>query len=170
MIATKPPHVYITLYMLLQAWEEQFPHEKGYRTASCKLFKFKIEKDTEPHIKIVVPQQVGHCMIVLEPLRAEVYSLMAYNTINIPDHIILQIKESDIQFNDNLEVMQLKHKQGIYPPRVKMTVVMDKPDTIILPVEVMGCLSEGQLNMKLILPLTGSYLSVHVLTRIKGAC
>ena len=50
--------------------------------------------------------------------------------------------------------MQLRHERKMYPPRVKMTVVMKNPDTILkLPVRIDGCSSDNQLDTELTFPL-----------------
>ena len=49
--------------------------------------------------------------------------------------------------------MQLKHKLKIYPPRVKMTVMMANSNPYSLKVKVSGCSSENQLDMDIGFPL-----------------
>ena len=49
--------------------------------------------------------------------------------------------------------MQLRHEKSMYPPRVKMTVVLKNPDTVLkLPVRIEGCLSDNQLDTELTFP------------------
>ena len=49
--------------------------------------------------------------------------------------------------------MKLKHKTRMYPPHVKMTVIIrptnGEPD-VILPIRVVGCSPHGRLDMDLV--------------------
>ena len=49
--------------------------------------------------------------------------------------------------------MKLKHETRMYPPRVKMTVVMSNTSPFRLSLKVAGCSSENQLDMDIALPL-----------------
>lgn len=51
--------------------------------------------------------------------------------------------------------MQLRHEKSMYPPRVKMTVVLKNPDTVLkVPVRIEGCLTDNQLDTELAFPLS----------------
>lgn len=52
----------------------------------------------------------------------------------------------------DFETMKLKHERKMYPPRVKMTIIMDKP-IVIVPVKFKGCTSESQLQLDMELVL-----------------
>ena len=67
---------------------------------------------------------------------------------------------SDIDFwsKDDLNSMELKHKTKMYPPRVKMTVIMKTTDPIKLSIDVIGC--SRNLDMDLVLPI-GKLRTVH---------
>ena len=54
--------------------------------------------------------------------------------------------------------MELKHKTKMYPPRVKMTVIMKTTDPIKLSIDVIGC--SRNLDMDLVLPI-GKLCTVH---------
>ena len=56
-----------------------------------------------------------------------------------------QIKESDIYFwTRRLDDMRLRHQRKMYPPRVKMTVILKNPDhTLKLPIKVIGSCSSN---------------------------
>ena len=43
--------------------------------------------------------------------------------------------------------MQLKHNEKMYPPFVKMTIMVRKKECIKLPVKIVGCLKEGNLDV-----------------------
>ena len=47
--------------------------------------------------------------------------------------------------------MKLKHETKMYPPRVKMTIMMKTTDSIKLSIDVIGC--SGNLDMDLALPI-----------------
>ena len=47
--------------------------------------------------------------------------------------------------------MELKHEMKMYPPRVKMTVLMKTTDSIMLSIDVIGC--SRDLDMDLVLPI-----------------
>ena len=47
--------------------------------------------------------------------------------------------------------MELKHETKMYPPRVKMTVIMKTTDPMKLPIDVIGC--SDILDMDLVLPI-----------------
>ena len=74
------------------------------------------------------------------------------------DDCVLQIKASDINFwTKRLDDMRLRHERKIYPPRVKMTVILKNPDHVFkLPVKVVGS-SDSNLDVDLIFPL-GMYM------------
>ena len=68
-----------------------------------------------------------------------------------------QISASNIDFwSEDLENMELKHKMKMYPPRVKMTVLMKTTDPIKLSVDVIGC--SNNLDMDLVLPIGETWL------------
>ena len=49
--------------------------------------------------------------------------------------------------------LQLMHEKKMYPPRVRMTVVMKNPDDIFkLLVVINGCLEKNQLDIQLCFP------------------
>ena len=60
----------------------------------------------------------------------------------------------DIDFwQKDFDAMLLRHKRKMYPPRVKMTVTMRNPETIIkLPVRIEGCVDK-RLDTELTFPL-----------------
>ena len=65
---------------------------------------------------------------------------------------VVQISASDIDFwSENLESMELKHEMKMYPPRVKMTVLMKITNNIKLSIDIVGCC--GNLDMDLVLPI-----------------
>lgn len=74
---------------------------------------------------------------------------------------ITQIKASDVNFwKNSLDRMELMHKTKLYPPRVKMTVIMkvDGASAVsVLPVRFVGCSDDSQLDVDLPLPLSGSF-------------
>ena len=76
----------------------------------------------------------------------------------------MQIRASDINFWDrkfDFKAMKLRHERRMYPPRIKMTIVMKDADlTLVIPVKFEGCTKDSQLDMDLTLPFTCKYLSV----------
>ena len=66
-----------------------------------------------------------------------------------------QIRAADINFwSRDVDAMQLRHERSMYPPRVKMTVVLKNPDTVLkLPVRIEGCSTDNQLDTELTFPL-----------------
>ena len=71
----------------------------------------------------------------------------------------MQIKACDIDFwKNSFDDMKLMHKTKLYPPRVKMTIVMkvDSASAVsVLPVRFFGCSDNSQLDVDLALPLPG---------------
>ena len=69
--------------------------------------------------------------------------------------VVKQIKASDVNFwNKSFEVMQIRHRIKMYPPRVKMTVcIRGSNQQFKLPVKFSGCSNESQLDVELIFPL-----------------
>ena len=67
---------------------------------------------------------------------------------------------SDIDFwsKDDLKSMELKNETKMYPPRVKMTVMMITTDPIKLSIDVIGCSRNS--DMDLVLPI-GKLNTVH---------
>ena len=68
--------------------------------------------------------------------------------------MIIQIRESEIDFwkeKLNMEMMSLRHSMKMYPPRVKVTVVAKNRAYVVqvLPVKIIGCSRDGQLDMDL---------------------
>ena len=50
--------------------------------------------------------------------------------------------------------MQLRHERNMYPPRVKMTIILRDPNVIIkLPVKFSGHDGDNQLDVELSVPL-----------------
>ena len=43
--------------------------------------------------------------------------------------------------------MRLKHEEKMYPPRVKMTIMVRNQECFKLPVKIEGCSKEGHLDM-----------------------
>lgn len=62
----------------------------------------------------------------------------------------MQIKASDINFwTRRLDDMRLRHHRKMYPPRVKMTVILTNPDhTLKLPIKVVGS-NDSNLDVEL---------------------
>ena len=53
--------------------------------------------------------------------------------------------------------MKLRQKLKMYPPRVKMTVLMTNPNHVFnLPVKITGCSKDSWLDVDIIFPLTGN--------------
>lgn len=50
-----------------------------------------------------------------------------------------------------MESMELQHEMKMYPPRVKMAVIMKTPDHTKLSIDIAGCSST--LDMDLVLPI-----------------
>lgn len=71
----------------------------------------------------------------------------------------MQIRASDIDFWNrglDFEAMQLRHERRMYPPQVKMTVIMNNSDLVLkIPVKFEGCTSDSQLDVELTLPPSG---------------
>ena len=69
----------------------------------------------------------------------------------------LQIKASEINFwksnFNSVEKLKLRHELKTYPPRMKMTVVTQPSEHLILPVQFEGCSDDCRLNLDLIFPL-----------------
>ena len=144
----------------MQALEEQFPHESGYRICRYDTFKF----DAEELDVIIAPCEPDRCVITLEPMTAKVRSNMhnIMHTIHQLYFALLcygfsQIRASDIDFwNFAFRIIKLQHEKNIYPPRVKMTVVMRAPDHILkIPIKIKGCSRHNQLDVELAFPLLG---------------
>jgi hypothetical protein len=55
----------------VQAMEEQFPYEEGYRINNYKNFKFK--ENTEPQIRVVPTCECDKLIVTLDPTSAKVY-------------------------------------------------------------------------------------------------
>ena len=54
--------------------------------------------------------------------------------------------------------MHLQHEKKMYPPRVKMTVILKNKEDAIVPVKFLGCSSDSQLDIDLPFPLyIGNY-------------
>ena len=85
-------------------------------------------------------------------------------------YIVVQIKALDIDITgEEISIMRFKHTNKIYPPRVKMTVAMINPETLLkLPVRFVGCSSDSQLDMELIFPLVTPFSSLPTLSRNPG--
>ena len=49
--------------------------------------------------------------------------------------------------------MQLKHMTKVYPPRVKMTIILRDFESHKLLIKFLGCSTDCQLDTELILPL-----------------
>ena len=49
--------------------------------------------------------------------------------------------------------MQLKHETRMYPPRVKMTIMLRDQDSHKLLIKFVGCSADSQLDTELALPL-----------------
>ena len=84
----------------------------------------------------------------------------------------IQIKAFDIDFwNFPYNQIKLRQKKNMYPPRVKMTVVMRSDHDLKLPIKIEGCSSNCQLDVELAFPLFGkiTYLSVTIISGYKLA-
>ena len=69
--------------------------------------------------------------------------------------ITIQIRASAIDFwmNDfDIETLKLKHAHLLYPPRIKMTVVLRESD-VIVPVCFQGCTEDSDIDVEL--PVSG---------------
>ena len=69
--------------------------------------------------------------------------------------VLLQIRASEIDFwGKEFDVMHLRHRLKMYPPRVKMTVMMKSLDlNFKLLIKFIGCSNEGRLDTELTFPL-----------------
>lgn len=69
---------------------------------------------------------------------------------NIRIGLCMQIKASDINFwTRRLDDMRLRHQRKMYPPRVKMTVLLTNPDHALkLPIKVVGS-NDSNLDVEL---------------------
>ena len=82
-------------------------------------------------------------------------------------NIEMQIRASDIDFwskNYNSDMMEIRHKTKMYPPRIKMTVCMKSSDQqlIKLQVKFIGCSGDSQLGAELIFPQGNSQVfNIH---------
>ena len=63
---------YARHFLCLQALDEQFPREEGYRITRYDPFKFNTEEPTEIYIEID-PHECDQYIIALEPIPAKVY-------------------------------------------------------------------------------------------------
>ena len=74
----------------LQAVEEQYPAEKGYKIVCHKEFKFT-ECETKPyaHLKITVPEDDRYYIVGIEPENAEVCDFKLIVTGSICSTLIL---------------------------------------------------------------------------------
>ena len=65
-----------------------------------------------------------------------------------------QILASDVDFwQFGLDSMKLRHSTCIYPPRVKLTIVLCSEDIVKVPIKFVGCLADNQLDIELALPI-----------------
>ena len=70
------------------------------------------------------------------------------------DVVYIQIRASDIDFwKTNFDTMKLQHERRIYPPRVKMTIMLKDSKSRKLLVRFVGSSNDNQLNTELPLPL-----------------
>jgi hypothetical protein len=68
---------------------------------------------------------------------------------------IAQIRASSIDFwtkNYDFDGMKLRHRNLLYPPRIKMTLVL-KASVLILPISFQGCTDDSDVDAEL--PITG---------------
>lgn len=107
----------------------------------------------------IVPGEYNTCEITLalEPISAEVdlcLKLIAHDLIITVDVVYIQIRASDIDFwKTNFDTMKLKHEKRIYPPRVKMTIMLKDSESRKLLVRFVGSSNDNQLNTEVPLPL-----------------
>jgi hypothetical protein len=73
---------------------------------------------------------------------------------------VQQIRASDIDFwKLGYKIIKLRHEKKIYPPRVKMIVIMTSPEQVTkLPIKFAGCAIDDQLDVELVFPLLGETL------------
>ena len=66
----------------------------------------------------------------------------------------MQIKVSAIDFwGLGFDVMQLQHEKKIYPPRVKITIILKNTEDTVVPIKFVGCSIDSQLDVDLPFPL-----------------
>ena len=141
--------------------EEQFPREEGYRITRYDTFKFSREESTDVCIKIV-PCECDQYTIALEPVSAKVCIPIMWNDMPACTqlHALLcdiQIRASDIDFwKSGFDKLQLQHMTRMYPPRVKMTIMLRDLENHKLLIKFLGCSTDSQLDTELALPL-GTY-------------
>lgn len=112
----------------MRSLDEQFAGE-AYQIS--RTFKFK--DGTEP--LLIEPIEHDQCVITMEPSSAK-------------------IKPSDVDFWSFRDTLQLRHKRGMYPPRVKMTIMLRNPDEVIkLPIKFSGHADDAELDVELAVPL-----------------
>ena len=73
-------------YCFIQAIEEQFPYEEGYRI-NYKNFKFK--KNKKPHVRVVPTYECDKLVVVLDPTSARVTQYHANSLLCIVFFIII---------------------------------------------------------------------------------
>ena len=75
---------------------------------------------------------------------------------------IMQIQISKIDFwRLGFDVMQLQHEKKIYPPRVKITVILKSTEDAIVRIKFVGCSSDSQLDVDLPFPLYTGTCNFH---------
>ena len=67
----------------------------------------------------------------------------------------MQIRAAEIDFwGKDFDTMKTRHVRRMYPPRVKMTVLMNSSEYLFkLPIKFIGCSADSQLDVELAFPL-----------------
>ena len=87
------------------------------------------------------------------------------------DFDYFQIKASAVDYSDmSTEQVKLMHDTKVYPPRVKMIVVMKSSNAFILPIRVEGSNVDEQLGVDLCFPFRGVIIVLGLMQNTRTLC
>ena len=136
-------------------------NDKTGASIAYSAFKFKDTPDSddpyaEPLLKLIHPGDCDSYKTALEPVKGRVsHHFCPNSSFIVLMNTILQIRASAIDFWMNsfdIEALKLKHTHLLYPPRIKMTLVLRESD-VIVPVFFRGCTEDSEIDVEL--SLTG---------------
>ena len=77
-----------------------------------------------------------------------------------------------INFWDNFDFKKLKehHDRDLYPPRMKMTIILTGPKSVVFPLRFQGCSSDSGLDADLVLTSPGMSTCMKSMHVVQNAC
>ena len=148
--------------------KQQYNDKKG-ASITYSDFRFKDIPDsddsyTEPLLKLIHPGDCDSYKTALDPVKGLVsHHFFPNSSFIVSANIILQIRASTIDFWMNsfdIEALKLKHTYLLYPPRIKMTLVLRESD-VVVPVFFRGCTEDSDIDVEL--SLTGKLKTSHMI-------